>query len=271
MSLVPISTEPTSLAAVSDQCAAVEAWAASVESVPDLQDAANRLAAVDEYLARTSTDGRARVAATVRRLEVRIGQLLGPAPDPSQSRRADLDPSVTNDGLSRNQRHDFRRMAEHPEIVEAVAEESTDEDPPSRRKVLQRIKATTKPNKETPVPHTLGTVKAARLIDIRQLAERGNNAEQIARQIGLKREVVMQYALEAHIRLPDHSMGKPRKHDANRIVSETVGILDGAAFGVRLVELDQLDPTEIEGWVTSLSDSLKSLNSFTRQLKEMTR
>jgi hypothetical protein len=55
------------------------------------------------------------VAEAMRRLERPIGKLLGPAPDPSESRRTDLDPSFANEGsdLTPNQRSDFRNLAEH--------------------------------------------------------------------------------------------------------------------------------------------------------------
>lgn len=78
MSALALVAEPSSLVVVHDQCAAVEAWAEQCDSVPELKDAANKLAAIDEYLLRTATEGRGRVAEANRRLEVRIGVLLGP-------------------------------------------------------------------------------------------------------------------------------------------------------------------------------------------------
>lgn len=48
--------------------------------------------------------------------------------------------SFANDGLTRNQRYEFRLMAAHPEIVEQVIAESTDEQPASRRKVMAAIR-----------------------------------------------------------------------------------------------------------------------------------
>lgn len=60
-------------------CEQIEAWAQAEADARAIKEAADRLAAIDEYLARTATEGRARVAATLRRLKVRIGQLLGPA------------------------------------------------------------------------------------------------------------------------------------------------------------------------------------------------
>lgn len=139
MSLV-VATEPTSLVAVEDQCLRVEMWAESATSIPELRDAGNKLAAISEYLELTSTEGRSRVAAAQRRIEVRIGQLIGPAPAPSESKRTDLDPSSMKDGLSRNQRSDFRRMASDPDEVEAQIAASTDDAPASRRKVTEAIK-----------------------------------------------------------------------------------------------------------------------------------
>ena len=47
--------------------------------------------------------------------------------------------SIANDGLWRQQRHEFRKMARHPEIVEQVIADSNDDDPPTRRKVMRAI------------------------------------------------------------------------------------------------------------------------------------
>lgn len=130
--------EPTSLVAVHDQCAAVEAWAGRCESIAELRDASNKLAAIDEYLARTSSEGRARVAAAQRRLEVRVGELLGPT---TPGARTDREPSIAIEGssLTKDERHAFRAMAEHPDVVEDVIADSTDEQPASRRKVTRAI------------------------------------------------------------------------------------------------------------------------------------
>jgi len=129
--------EPSSLVAVADQCDMVERWAETCESVAELREASNRLAAIDEYLNRTSIEGRGRVAATLRRLEVRIGRLLGKALHGGARRNV----QGSRDGLelSRDQREKFRNMAQHADLVEALAERSTDDRPLSRRQVLQAI------------------------------------------------------------------------------------------------------------------------------------
>lgn len=141
MSLIHVTHEPSSLVQVDGQCAAIEAWAEQCDSVPELRDATNKLAAIDEYLTRTSTEGRSRVAAAMRRIEVRIGDLLGPAQVGAHSS------ATEGQDLTRDQRSEFRQMAAHPEIVEDEIARSTDEAPASRRKVIGAIKQQIKPQR----------------------------------------------------------------------------------------------------------------------------
>lgn len=82
--------------------------------------------------------------ATMRHLEVRVGELLGPAvPGNPQFRPTSLASEVdapretkgqfapsagaTDDGLDRHDRAAFRAMAAHPEIVDEVIAASTDD------------------------------------------------------------------------------------------------------------------------------------------------
>jgi hypothetical protein len=150
-----VAHEPTSLAAVHDQCAAIEAWAEACESVPELRDASNKLAAIDTYLERTSIEGRARTAAAMRRLEVRIGQLLGPA----EKGRPSNGNVPREERLPGNRRHDFRQMAEHEDVVEEVIADSTDEDPASRRKVTEAIRRRRQPDTTEVEPRFKESVK----------------------------------------------------------------------------------------------------------------
>lgn len=137
MSLTHVTHEPTSLVQVDSQCASIEQWAEQCDSVPELRDATNKLAAIDQYLARTSTEGRSRVAAAMRRLEVRIGDLLGPAENPAGK-------SIPHEeSIPANRRHEFRQMAAHPDVVEDEIDQSTDAAPASRRKVVDAIRQRT--------------------------------------------------------------------------------------------------------------------------------
>jgi hypothetical protein len=95
--------------------------------------------------------GRKRVAVTLRRLEVRIGQLLGPT---KIGERHDLEPSLASEGsLKPNQRSDFRKMAEHSDVVAKVTADSTDEDPPGPRSAgQQELEQVTWPNDRAGLP-----------------------------------------------------------------------------------------------------------------------
>lgn len=131
------------------RCDEIERWVSECDSVPELRDGGHQLAAIQTYLERTSTAGRARVAAAQRRVEVRIGELLGPA-EHGGDRHGE---QVPRDELAipANRRTEFRQMAEHPEVVEDEIAKSTDEAPASRRKVTEAIKTkTAKPEKSKP-------------------------------------------------------------------------------------------------------------------------
>lgn len=112
------------------------AWAEQETDVRMVKQMADKWAAITEYVKRTSRDGVAEAESALRRLEIRVGELLDREVG-GRGRKA----SAADDGLtSRDLRHDFRTMAEHPDIVEDVIAASTDADPPSRAKVLRAIK-----------------------------------------------------------------------------------------------------------------------------------
>lgn len=122
---------------VATVCANVQAWAAQATNVDAIYDYKNKLAAIDTYLQRTSTEGRREVAIAMRTLEVRIGQLL----PMEQGKRADLLPNRGEEvSISSQEKAQFRTMAAHPEVVQDVIDQSTDEHPASRRAVLQTIR-----------------------------------------------------------------------------------------------------------------------------------
>jgi hypothetical protein len=57
-------------------CSSVVEWAAREQSIPAIRDGINRLAAIDEYLDRTSIEGRAQVAAAMRHMSGMIDRVL---------------------------------------------------------------------------------------------------------------------------------------------------------------------------------------------------
>jgi len=103
-------------------------------------------------------------------------------------------------------------------------------------------------------------------------AGRGLSSRQIAEIVGVEDTRVRKLARDGGIEIPaDKVMARTRHIDSNRVVRETVAALDGSAMGVQLVNLNNLDPAEMTGWVSSMNDSLRVLNRFLKQLKEKTR
>lgn len=146
--------EPISLARITSQCRSIEVWAEHCDSIPDITDARNKLAAIEQYVASTSKDGRAMIAAAQRRLEIRIGILLGAAKvGANQHDEASLASEAS--GLTPNERSQFRKMADHPEIVDAVIDESDDETPASRRRTLDEINRAKQAPPAEPTPEEI--------------------------------------------------------------------------------------------------------------------
>lgn len=266
---IAVATQPTSLVAVNDQCEHVERWAARCESIPEIQDAGHKLAAIDQYLAKTSTEGRARVAAAIRRLEVRIGELLGPA-EPGGGDHGNQHsprPSVATDGLTPDQRSDFRKLAANPDVVDDVINESTDEAPASRRKILGRIKAK---SEERAVPTTIDKSQSAtrgRERRLCELAQRGYTSDQIADDIGITRGAVGRIAQRLGVVVPaDAVVGKRHGHDANRILSEMVYGLEAYAMSIDLIDVASIDADQLDQWATSIKKSVRSISQFLKEI-----
>jgi hypothetical protein len=137
-------------------CRDVETWAATTTDIPALRNVSAKLAAIDQYLAATDKRHRGQLAATLRRLEIRVGELLGPA---TQGARNDRRPELSsaNESLTANERRDFRDLAERRDDVERMLDESTDDDPASRRAVLAALR---QPERPRPQPRTCPTCGA---------------------------------------------------------------------------------------------------------------
>jgi len=159
--------EPISLAHITAQCRSIEVWAEHCDSIPDITDARNKLAAIEQYVAATSKDGRAQIAAAQRRLEIRIGILLGPAKagNPTgANQHGGTSSAIEDPPLTKDERSQFRKMADHPEIVDAVVDESDDETPASRRRVLGEINRTKHAPPADPTPEDERDAAVARLL-----------------------------------------------------------------------------------------------------------
>lgn len=144
MSGLPVVPEPTSssIAALHDACLAVRVWVDQCDDVGEATEMLARMAAVETYLARRDADGPAQEAA--RWLEVRIGELLGPAENHGPA-TVDRDPRLTRDD-----RKHFRSLAAHRDIVASLV-------PCSRRVVLKAIRQLAAADKPETTPPRAGT------------------------------------------------------------------------------------------------------------------
>jgi len=279
MSAIAVYTPPSTAVAaerVFEVCDEVEAWAASEGVAIDaLCDTKAKLSAVDAYLAQRDQPGRARVAATLRFLERRIGEELGEATR-NHDRRAGAKSSATDIGLSKNDRREFREMAAHPEVVEHVVAESSDQSPASRRKVLAAIKEAKSVDPMGEVP-AVGRDQSrhavdARVAQSREMAARGATSRQIAKAIGIRPDSMADFRKRHGIEVPaDAVVGRTRILDSSRVVRAMVENASGIGVGSLLdtVDWSAIDLDEARSWVPALNESIAALMSLRNRLKEL--
>jgi len=153
------------------------------------------------------------------------------------------------------------------EQFEAAIDEAKGEQNLSRANVVRKVK--NKKIAASPTGRSSETrVERGRLI--RDLAERGYRSRQIADQVGVTEETVRQIARDFGIEIPaDRVTSGARRIDSSRVARQTVTTLEGAATGLDLINYDDLDPAELADWATSLTESMRALNRFVKQIKEM--
>lgn len=150
--------------------------------------------------------------------------------------------------------------APDPDDFDAAIEEAKAEGNLSRANVVRKVKKQTGP-----------TTRDQRADLIADLAAQGYSSRQMPEKVGVTEETVRQIAREYDIEIPaDKAIRKTRRHNSQRIASETVAALEGLAMGVRLINYDELDPGEMRRWADSLTDSMSELRRFHKQIKETT-
>lgn len=107
---------------------------------------------------------------------------------------------------------------------------------------------------------------------IRELAATGHTSGQIADDLDLSDEWVRQLARDHGIdinadRLVSRTASN-RRIDSDRIARETVMALDALTTTLRLINYDDIDPDEAREWTASLTESMRVLNRFAKQIKE---
>ncbi len=105
----PLIPTPSTTVDVVNLCTSIESQLGDVTDVGVLKETSARLSAIDQYLNLTAVEGRSALQATIRRIEVRCGTLLGAA---VKGANQYSEGSTANEGsLSKDERHDFRTLA----------------------------------------------------------------------------------------------------------------------------------------------------------------
>lgn len=121
-------------------CEQLVLWAQTSDDTEQLKEARDKLSAIDEYYAQSrQIEGRNLVVATMRRIEVRIGELLNAEGEHRGGRTDRGTQNPTAGRLPKNLASDARKMAANPDVVDRVIAESTDENPATRKKVVDAI------------------------------------------------------------------------------------------------------------------------------------
>lgn len=111
-----------------------------------------------------------------------------------------------------------------------------------------------------------------RLDQIRAIADTGRTSAQIGEEIGLGEEQVRAIARRHNVEITaDKVMARTHrvKVDHNHVVSHAVMTLEVLVDGLRRVDYDELDDTQLKDWAVSLSKSLPALRTFISRIKEM--
>lgn len=106
---------------------------------------------------------------------------------------------------------------------------------------------------------------------IKRLASDGHRAAQIADELGIGIQRVRELARDAGITLPDAAIGKTRRINAHRIVSETVNGLAGYVIGLQTINggVSSISQDDAAAWVESLKESLPPLQKLKKQLERI--
>lgn len=103
-----------------------------------------------------------------------------------------------------------------------------------------------------------------------KLANEGYSSRQMPAKVGVTEETVRQIAREYGIDIPaDKAITRTRRINSTQLVVNTATALEGLVSGVELIDYDALDNAEVSQWATSLTDSMRVLNRFVKQIKEI--
>lgn len=190
---------PQEVTSARELCESIELALPNVDDPVALLEGRAKLLAVESYLARTTKVGKARMEATARRIEMRVGEVLGEAlPNGGNSRNGSPvgDPLVN---LRKQEVNKLRLLAAHRDITERVIANADDTAPASRRKVLEAIRIHLAQQKEPNVNKREA---------VKDMAALGMTGQQIADDLGCTLTRVWAIAREESIALPGNQLAR---------------------------------------------------------------
>lgn len=109
-----------------------------------------------------------------------------------------------------------------------------------------------------------------RASQIRELAEAGNSADQIADLLDMSAAYVREFASKEGIVLYHKITGKTAKIDNRRVIEQTVLGLEASASSLHTIgiSLTGITPEEASDWVVSLSESIRAFSALKKKLQE---
>jgi transposase len=149
------------------------------------------------------------------------------------------------------------------EEFDKALEEAKAEGNLSRANVVRKVKGEASPSTFT---------RQQRADLIAELAEQGMSSRQMPARVGVTEETVRQIARDFDIEIPaDRIVGRSKRLDHTQIVESTVTDLENTAEFVHAhIDLNEVDFSEADEWVSSLSKSISALTRFRNQIKEKT-
>lgn len=150
--VLPASGRDLSVAEVEGWCDQIAQIVSEEADIHHLTDLRSRFQPFAAAFTKATKKGSSTIAATERRIEVRLGELLTQSRESGElvkhggDRKTEIKADaaalkLADVGLTRQEAAEFVAMAEHPEVVEQVIAESSDTAPASRNRVRQAVKA----------------------------------------------------------------------------------------------------------------------------------
>lgn len=138
---------------------------------------------------------------------------------------------------------------------------------------IQRLNEAAKKHPVEPPSFKSKAAVEARVAKAKEMAAEGYTSRQIAKAIGITVETMPDFRKRHGIEVPaDAVIGTTARHDANRVVEQLVLAVAIPDTAIDLIDPSALDHDRIDEWVSSLSDSIRSLTTLRNLLKkELTR